>query len=164
MTMLVLSLLMSVPGSVPASQDKTAPEGLTGGKEVVATSDSLEGTWSAFHVYTGKSGGWKHSGTFTITNVEGRDGLQVKFTSGNGGGDNPNAENRVEFSGSQVTLNRDVSPIVDFYDKSSSQTWVGTLYEDEDGHLKIEGHVNGTGMTWELQNGKNATTFVAFKK
>jgi len=163
---IMMAFLLLTIASYPAIvQDKEAPEGLTGGQAVQATTDKLEGTWSAFHVHKGNPGGWKHAGTFTITKYAGSDGLKVKFTSGNGGGDAPKAENEVKFSGNAVILYRAISP--PFTDpetgsQESSQTWRGRLLEDRNG-LKIEGKVFGAGMALEMRQ-KNATTFLAIKQ
>jgi hypothetical protein len=164
---LVLSLLMTVPGSVAAPQEeKTAVDGLTGGTEETATAEILEGRWSAFHVYirgTGSEPGkWKHAGPFTITKFE--DGLRVTFSE-NGGGDDPKAENKVKFAGNAVILDRAIAPPFvdpDTNAEEKSQTWMGRLFKDDDG-WKIEGRVVGAGMTWNTKHG-NAATFLAVKQ
>jgi hypothetical protein len=157
-------LLMTLPGYPAIVQDKEAPEGLTGGEEVQATSDILEGTWALFAVHTGKSGGWKHSGTITITKFEGRDGLQVKFDMG---GSDPEAKNEVKFAGNAVILYRTITKSdgtdPDYPDSvDTSQTWRGRLLSDDKG-LKIEGRISGGGTPWNIRHG-NAVTFLARKQ
>jgi hypothetical protein len=159
LAVLALSLLMTVPGSIAAPQDKNAPEGLIdAATQVEATAEDLEGTWTNVHVKLKADGGWRHSGTFTITKFEGGDGLQVRFH-GNGGGDDPKAENKVKFAGGTVTMDRSIAPpFVDPDTKAqeNSQTWTGTVTQDDNGKWKMEGKISGAGMNWHIRHGDEA--------
>jgi hypothetical protein len=48
-------------------------------------------------------------------------------------------------------------------DGENAQTWTGTLYKEESGNIKIEGHVSGAWIKWEKTNG-NADTFLLVKQ
>ena len=109
-------LLIVAPGNSLAQETSEAKEGLTKGIPVPADKDLLEGTWTALHIWT-KRNTWKRAGTVQIQKDEATGELLAKWTN-NGGGDDPawnqgngaiKPQNKVEFSGTDVTLHRKLS-------------------------------------------------------
>jgi hypothetical protein len=161
-------LLIVAPGNSLAQETSEAKEGLTKGIPVPADKDLLEGTWTALHIWT-KRNTWKRAGTVQIQKDEATGELLAKWTN-NGGGDDPawnqgngaiKPQNKVEFSGTDVTLHRKLS--APDGGGENSQTWTGTLYKGTTGNIKIEGHVSGAWIKWEQDNG-NGDDFKLIKQ
>jgi hypothetical protein len=153
-------------GSSFAQETRVAKEGLSGGIPIPPDTDLVEGKWSAFHIWT-KNNTWKNSGIVQVQKDEKTGRLSAIWTD-NGGGDDPewndaiNPKNQVKI-GTTVTLDRKLGSGRVDGDGENAQTWRGTLYKEESGNIKIEGHVSGAWIKWEKTNG-NADTFLLVKQ